>query len=192
MPKRRISIPIAFVVSLGCATTPPPVPLAATPAPPGLPGPQFQPQGDIVWATIGQAMTPRRAAFDGWRVIGPSVDLIRAPDGLWHGTIQGQDVALSATPGRITGSGVNVAVLAQPNGSVTIDGTWFGAPVQLEVSNGKIQGLAGAGTVELWLAGPGMYSSNAAGMLTLSGEATRVDAPVMPQFFLALLVVMVL
>jgi hypothetical protein len=162
-----------------------------SPVPPGPPALDFQATGEVVWADIGGATTPRRASYDGWQVTGPPVSLIRAPDGLWRGTFQGRDAVLAVAPGKISGSGVDISIVRQADGSILVSGSWVGAPVSFSVSKDHIRGSAGANQFDEWLAAPGMYSDNTVGMLKLSGNAARVGEPVMPQLFLALLAVLV-
>ena len=165
--------------------------MALTPAPPGEPALDFQAKGEVVWADLSQSVTPRRASFDGWRVTGPEVSLIRAPDGLWQGTFQRRAVAFEVRPGVLAAPGVSVSVRRQPDGSVQVSGQVWDSPVELQVAKSSINGSAGANQVALTLTAAGMYTNGAAGSLTLSGEAARLEEPVMPQLFLALLAVLV-
>ncbi len=174
---------------LACATTSPGTPVAPSPVPPGPVALDFQATGEVLWAYVRQEAT-QRASYDGWRVTGPAVSLVRGPDGLWRGTFQGRDALLAAGPGKITGTGIDIGVVRQADGSIAVSGSWLGAQVNFQVATDRIRGSAGANTFDLSRAAPGMYSNDTAGMLTLTGDAARVEEPVMPQLPLAMIAVL--
>jgi hypothetical protein len=172
-----------------CATTAPPPPIPMSAQPPGPPPAQFQAAGEVLWADIGQALPTRRAAFDGWRVVGPPVDLLRQPDGRWVGTLRGREVALVPAAGKLVGERIDLSVVRQPDGGVLVSGIWLEAPVRIEITSDRIRGSAGSRSFDLTWLGPGMYNSYA-GLLQLKGAAGQVVDPVLPQLVLALLAVL--
>ena len=158
-----------------------PVPMSAVP--PGRPGQNAGPSGEVAWAELARPQSPRRATFDDWVVTGPEMKIARRPDGMWSGTLYGRPVTLSTTIGQISGSGVDLTV--ERNGATTrIGGTVFDAPVQFEVSINRVSGFAGGNAFDLSRQGPGQYDGPA-GMLTLRGLAAT-NAASMPQAALAL------
>lgn len=185
--KSALLVALAFFAA-GCASLDAahqitvPVPMSAVPA--GRPGQNAGPSGEVTWADLSQAQTPRRATFDDWLVSGPEVKVARRPDGMWSGTMFGRPVTLSTPIGQITGSGVDLSV--ERNGATTrIAGTVFDAQVRFEVSIQRVSGFAGGNAFDLSRQGPGQYDSPA-GMLTLRGAAVS-NAASMPQAALALL-----
>jgi hypothetical protein len=180
-------VALALAVA-GCATldsaSQPTVPVPMSPVPPGRPGQNPGTSGEVLWADLSQAQTPRRAAFDDWAVSGPEVKIGRRPDGMWSGTFLGHPVTLAPAMGTISGSGIELAVERHGAGT-RISGTVFDAPVNFEVTVTKVTGFAGANAFDLSRQGPGQYDSPA-GMLTLRGAAGTNAAP-MPQVALALL-----
>ena len=172
----------------GCATldsaSQPTVPVPMSPVPPGRPGQNPGASGEVLWADLSRAQTPRRAAFDDWVVNGPEVKIGRRPDGMWSGTFLGHPVTLAPAMGTISGSGIELTVERHGAGT-RISGTVFDAPVNLEVTVARVKGFAGANAFDLSRQGPGQYDSPA-GMLTLRGAAGTNAAP-MPQVALALL-----
>jgi len=187
--KPRLPAALGLAALVACATASPGAPVALSPVPPGPVALEFHASGEVLWAYVRQEST-RRASYDGWRVTGPSVSLVRGPDGLWHGTFQGRDALLAAVPGKITGTGIDISVLRQADGSIAVSGSWLGAPVGFQLAGDRVRGSAGANSFDLWRAGPGMYSNDAAGLLTLAGDAARLEEPVMPQLPLAMLAVL--
>ena len=180
------ALPLALAA---CATTPPSLPIPMSALPPGPPPAELRALGEVLWADIGQARPGRRAAFDGWRVVGPPVDLVRQADGRWVGTFRGVGVAVAPGPGRISGPGVDVSIVRQKDGSVLASGTWLGAPLSIELSPDRIRGGAGGNAFDLTWMGPGMYNSYA-GLLQLKGAASQVADPLLPQLVLALVAVL--
>jgi hypothetical protein len=185
--KPQALLALALLVA-GCATldsaSQPTVPVPMSAVPPGKPGQNPGPGGEVLWADIGQAQTPRRARFDAWLIDGPDVKIARRPDGMWTGTFFGRPVTLSTSLGQIAGSGIDVAV--ERHGAGTwITGMVFDAPVRFEITVTRVKGGAGRNAFDLSRQGPGQYDSPA-GMLTLKGSAVTNEAP-MPQTALALL-----
>ena len=111
--KTAASLLLVLLVA-GCATldsaSQPTVPVPMSAVPPGKPGQYPGPGGEVLWADIGQAQTPRRARFDAWLVDGPDVKIARRPDGMWTGTFVGRPVTLSTSLGQIVGSGIDLAI----------------------------------------------------------------------------------
>ena len=190
IPRRAALRAAALPVLLAaCATTSPPLPVPMSAQPPGPPPAAFQAAGEVLWADIGQATPTRRAAFDGWRVVGPPVDLLRGPDGRWVGTLRGREVAVVPAAGRLTGQGIDLSVVRQPDGALLVTGAWMEAPVRIEITPDRIRGSAGARSFDVTWLGPGMYNSYA-GLLQLKGAAGQVADPILPQLVLALLAVL--
>ncbi len=185
--KTAASLLLVLLVA-GCATldsaSQPTVPVPMSAVPPGKPGQYPGPGGEVLWADIGQAQTPRRARFDAWLVDGPDVKIARRPDGMWTGTFFGRPVTLSTSLGQIVGSGIDLAI--ERHGAGTwVTGMVFDAPVRFELTITRVKGGAGRNTFDLSRQGTGQYDGPA-GMLTLKGSAITNDAP-MPQTALALL-----
>jgi hypothetical protein len=187
--RNELTTLLGLAALAACATTAPSPPMPMSAAPQGLPPPQLQPVGEVLWADMSQAVPSRRAAWDAWRVAGPSVDLARAPDGRWTGTFRGREVAVAAAAGKLAGPGIDLALVRQPNGSVLASGVWLDVPVHIEITTERIRGVAGANAFDLTWMGPGTYNSYA-GLLQLKGAAAQVADPVLPQFVLALLAVL--
>jgi hypothetical protein len=187
--RMKIDLLLALALAVtGCATldaaSQPTIPVPMSPVPPGRPGQNPGASGEVLWADVAQAQTPRRATFDDWLVSGPDLRIARRPDGMWSGTLFGRPVTLSTSLGQISGSGVDLAV--ERNGAATrIFGTVFDAPVKVEVTVSRVRGAAGGNAFDLARNGPGQYDSPA-GLLSLRGAAATNAAP-MPQVALALL-----
>jgi hypothetical protein len=181
-----------FLALAGCAAldsaTQPTVPVPMSQVPPGRPGQNPGPSGEVRWADLSPAQATRGAAFDDWVVNGPDWKVVRRVDGTWAGTFMGRPVTLAPTLGTISGSGIDLVV--ERHGAGTwITGTVFDAPVKFEVSISRVKGFAGGNAFDLARQGPGQYDSQA-GMLTLRGAAGTNAAP-MPQVALALVAALV-
>jgi hypothetical protein len=187
--RRAPALGAAALLVAACAAPRPPPPIPMSALPPGPPPAEFQAAGEVLWADIGQALPTRRAAFDGWRVVGPPVELVRQPDGRWTGTLRGREVAVLPAAGKLTGQGIDLSVVRQPDGGVLVSGAWMEATVRIEITPDRIRGGAGARSFDLTWLGPGMYNSYA-GLLQLKGAAGQVVDPVLPQLVLALLAVL--
>jgi hypothetical protein len=175
----------------GCATldsaSQPTVPVPMSQVPPGRPGQNPGASGEVLWADLSQAQTPRRATLDDWIVDGPVVKVGRRVDGMWTGSFLGRPVTLATAMGTISGSGVDLVVERHGAGT-RITGSVFDAPVNFELTVNRVKGFAGANVFDLSRQGPGQYDSPA-GMLTLRGAAGTNAAP-MPQVALALVAVL--
>jgi hypothetical protein len=155
--------------------------------PPGQPGQRPGVTGEVLWADLSQAEPSRRASFDDWLVKGPDVRIGRRPDGMWVGTLWGRPVTLSPTLGSISGADVELTIEWHGTG-IWVTGNCFGAPVRFEISGNQVKGNAGANVFDLKALGPGQFGSQA-GLLTLTGSASRTDAA-MPQMALAMVAVL--
>jgi hypothetical protein len=187
--------PTRLVAALGlaalaaCATTSPNLPMPMSVLPPGPPPAEFKALGEVQWVNLDRSNPARRVAFDAWRVMGPPMNLLRGPDGRWVGTFHGLDTALTPGPGKLTGAGVDLTIVRQPNGSVLVTGYFADVPVRIDMTPDRLKGSAGPNGFDLSWMGPGMYNSYA-GLLQLTGAAGQLADPVLPQAVLALLAVL--
>jgi hypothetical protein len=140
----------------------------------------------------------RSAAFDGWRVVGPEVNLSRSADGSWHGTAGPMmgPVHLEARDGMLHGPNLVVSIERTADGFIEIGGLRFGGRFSVRISRQRLVGSTRNGHCgfELSRTAPERYDGRVAcgkdsGYLGLEllGAATQVEAPVLPQFALALL-----
>ncbi len=173
-------------LATACATAPSGTPVRMTDLPAAPPpGAPFQAIGELIYSG------GRSAAYDFYRVVGPTVNVTYGGDGKWSGNLDGRNVMLTAAPGRLTGSGVDLHVF-QDGDQTTIRGRWVQRDVWLTISPKALSGR----TVDM---GPAfdfkrtalnVMSGNTgigpAG-LELRGEAQQLPNVAMPQFVLALL-----
>jgi len=142
-----------------------------------------------------------RVAYGPWGVAGPGVDLVYSGGQLWTGRLDGAEVRLSTSWGRITGSGIDLLVYRSGK-DLLIRGVWSGRNVDFTVSRDRLVGSpdGGACSFRFEAAGPGELAgdlgcagsaenkaSTSTGTLKLDGEAVLVPEVLMPQFALALL-----
>ncbi len=181
----RLLLATAVAASLlGCATTkkpPPPVPFTQ---PPAATPRDFSPTGVVVWKDLTGVSGPRRAAFDDWRVQGPTLSIMRDRQNRWVGKARGADVVLVTEPGKVTGGDIALSLTFDDDGNVVVEGFWGGKPVKLVLSKNKIRGAIPSGPVDLTDMGTGMFNSYD-GLLEIAGPSD------MPQIVLAMLDVMV-
>jgi hypothetical protein len=175
---------IAVLLLAACATTPSGTPVKMTelaaPPPSGAP---FEPMGELLFSG------GRSAAYSLYRVVGPKVNLTYTSDGKWAGTLDGRDVWLTAAPGRLTGSGVDLHIFSEGD-QVTVRGSWFQRKVWLNVSPKVLNGHAGGPSYDFTRTAPNLWSGNTAGGvagLEARGDAQKFPDVPMPQFALALL-----
>jgi len=192
LARMRNSLLVLVVLAVaGCATlesaSQPTVPVPMSPVPPGKPGQNPGASGEVIWADLSRAQTPRRATIDDWLVQGPEVKVGRRVDGMWTGTLLGRPVTLAPAMGTISGSGIDLVVERHGAGT-RIAGTVFDAPVNFEITVTAVKGFAGGNAFDLSRQGTGQYDGPA-GMLTLRGAAGTNAAP-MPQVALALVAVL--
>src|SRR5512137_1467736 len=140
--KSSALVALALAVA-GCATldsaSQPTVPVPMSQVPPGRPGQNPGASGEVLWADLAQAGTPRRASVDDWLVSGSDVKVGRRVDGMWTGTFLGRPVTLAPAMGTISGSGVELVVERHGAGT-RISGTVFDAPVSFEVTIQRVKG----------------------------------------------------
>jgi hypothetical protein len=189
---------IAGVAALGlaaCAMTPSGTPVPVTSIPAGETRPRdFTPTGAVSLYGSGSG---RSADFGDFRIVGPQVNMTRNPDGTWAGNLDGRDVVLAVTPGRIDGYGVNLYVFRKGT-TVSVQGMFGQRQVWFTLKPDEIQGTTDGsrcsfdltrkpeGLFQGWV---GCVGQVTAATLRLSGAAADVANPVVPQLLLALLAV---
>jgi len=171
--------------------TPPP-----TSSPP--PGQPFQATGGVAFDAQGLGA---RVEYGPWGVTGPGVELVYAGGGQWSGRLDGADVRISTSWGRIYAPGLDIRV-SQSGKELIVRGAWYGRHVDLTVSTTRLSGSPDGGTCSFRFtaAGPGLLAgelgcggadggkgSASNGSLRLAGEAALLPEVLMPQFVLALL-----
>ena len=183
---RLLSVVALAAALLACATTPkppaPPVPMTEPPS--GGPA-EFSPKGEVSWKDLTGVNPPRRVSFDDWRVKGPTVSLARSSDGRWVGKARGVDVALTATPGKLSGGDVDLSLTFDDKGAIVVEGLWGGKRVRLLLAKDRISGALPGGPVDMTDMGTGMFNSYQ-GLLQITGPSD------MPQIVIAILDTMVL
>jgi hypothetical protein len=170
------------VLFLACATTAPSTEtrLPLTPVPQVPPEAQFRATGEVL--THGSSV-----AFNDWRVMGPHVNLTRRSDGTWAGDVDGTDVLLAPSEGRLSGATADLHFLRR-EGQLLVRGTIGGRSINIRVQIGD--GVRTAGGIMCSLQGylvdcdPKSSASNPG--IELRGAAASVRDPVMPQLGLAL------
>ena len=175
---------IALALLASCATTPSGTPVQVTrldaPPPRGTP---FEPMGELRFSG------GRSAGYSLHRVVGPTVNLSYTADGKWAGNLDGHDVSLTATPGKLTGPGVTLNLFAEGD-QVTIRGTWFQRQVWINISPRALNGRTGAASFDFTRAAPDAWSGHTAGGrggVRAIGDAQKFPDVPMPQFALALI-----
>lgn len=160
-------------------------PVAVTPPPAGPAPAELQALGEVQVSGMGVASSS--AAFDGWRVSGPRVNVARVDQGTWGGHIGDRDLRVQVRPGRISGAGVSIAV--ERSGEVLEIGGMLGeARLRFEITARHLRGTVGRRTFEMAATAPGHYVGNGR-VLHLSGAAANLANPAMPQLPLALIAV---
>jgi hypothetical protein len=157
-----------------------PIPLSQ---PAGSPAPaEYVPTGEVI-------VRGRGATFSDWRVAGPTVNLTRAEDGSWSGSLLGRNVSLKPGPGRLTGPGGDLQFLRWGD-YVYVRGNLSGREVDVRFKPGAGFAVRGGKVCEAAVATVDCAASvNASGGAELLGQAAAAEAP-MPQFGLALLAAM--
>ena len=179
------ALAVAMMLFAACATTPPPgnpVQMTELAAPPSD-GAPFQPMGELLYSG------GRSAGYDLYRVVGPRVNISYTKDGKWAGNLDGRDVWLTATPGKLKGAGVDLT-LSSEGDKISIRGTWFQRRISLSMSPTALQGRAGVPAYDFTRTAPNLWSGptprGQAG-LEARGDAQKFPDVPMPQFALALL-----
>lgn len=161
------------------------VPVAVAPAPAGLAPEEFKPIGEVQLMGMGTGLASSSAAFDAWRVSGPRVNVARVEANTWGGHVGSQDLRVQVRPGRISGTGMNVAV--ERTGEVLEIGGLFGeARVRFEIGPRHVRGFVGRRSFELISTAPGRYVGSGR-VLQLTGAAADLAHPAVPQLALALI-----
>ncbi len=200
------ALAMAGAATLACASAPAQPTPAATPtsAPSG---------GEVIFLPQGSAGTG--ATFDPEHVVGPTVNMALTADGVWGGDLRGRNLVLEVSEGRLRGAAFDVSV-ERAGDTLHLTGLVGNRRVNVQLSPKRFQGALDINgcSFDLPLATPGAYQgflscpapshhtpavSSAAATtrlptvtstsLRLSGDATRLDPPVMPQLALALLAV---
>jgi len=184
MPGTLRALPLLLaLVLLACSTTPKPPPDVPMTPPAPDPG-TFRAKGEVIWKDLSGATPTRRAAFDDWRVNGPSVALRRTSEGTWSGKLRGRDVVLTTSPGKVEGGDVRLSLTFDDAGAVVVAGLWGGQSVRLVLATERVSGKLPSGAIDLTQMGAGMFNSWQ-GLLQVGGPSD------MPQMALALLDVLV-
>ena len=177
---------VLLALAAACATT-----SSGTPVPMREPsGPA--PQG-VALTALGELVFSggRSAAYDGYRVAGPRVNIAYSGNGTWAGDIEGRTVMVTAEAGKIKGPGGTLYV-SQEGDQLTIRGMWFQRSVSLQVSPRALKGRTGEmgpsfdftrTAVNVMAGDTGVGRAG----IELRGEAQQVPNVTMPQFVLALL-----
>lgn len=198
---------VAGVAALACASAPP-----ATPAPAAMPT-QGEAGGEVIFLPQGSVGTG--ATVDSRRVIGPTVSMALAPQGVWGGDLRGRNLVLEISEGRLRGAAFDVSV-ERAGDTLRLAGLVGNRRVNVQISPKRFQGTLGINgcSFDLPAATPGSYqgflscpvprtpavsAAVASGQrlsvvtsasLKLAGDAARLDPPVLPQLALALLAVL--
>jgi hypothetical protein len=180
-----------MLVAAACASTPSgkPLPVADLPAQ-APPEPELsRGVGEVVATAAGGA---RGATYGRWRVAGTNVDLTYAGGNAWAGTLAGRNVQLTVSPGKIEGPGVNL-YLTQEGQTVTARGTFAQRQISVTMTPDSLRGrmASNAPGFEVKRDGPdawsGSWGPGGKIFMNMKGEAAQYPAVLSPQFYLALL-----
>jgi hypothetical protein len=201
MTSLRTSVPAVAASALAalglaaCAMTPSGAPVPVTAVPAGETQPKdFTATGSVNLYGAGSGQS---ADFSDFRVVGPRVNMSRNADGTWAGNLDGRDMILTVTPGRIDGYGVNLYVFKKA-ATVSVQGMFGQRQVWFTMKPDEIQGTTDGGRCSfdltrnaqgLFEGGVGCVGQVTTATLKLSGAAADVSNPVVPQLVLALLTV---
>ena len=192
----RLSAAPLLALLSACAVTPSGAPVAVTPVPAGEAKPKdFVATGSVNLYGYG---TGQSADFSDFRIVGPRVNMTRNPDGTWAGSLDGRDMVLTVTPGRIDGYGVNLYVFRKGT-TISVQGMFGQRQVWFTLKPNEIQGTTDGGTCSFDLTradggafqgGVGCAGQVSVATLQLQGAASDVQNPVIPQLVLALITVL--
>ncbi|HEY6106091.1 MAG TPA: hypothetical protein VIV59_08925 [Anaeromyxobacteraceae bacterium] len=158
--------------------------------------------GEVLFLPTGSVGTS--AAFDVRRVVGPNVNMATTPEGTWGGDLRGHNLVLEITEGRLSAAAFEIAVEREGD-AMRLGGLVADRRVSLRLSPRRFQGSIDGGvcSFDLPREAPGLYrgfvSCSVRGQRTavitsaalkLSGDAVRLDPPVLPQMALAVLAVL--
>jgi hypothetical protein len=118
-----------------------PSPKATAPAPEAAPSPAPA-SAEPAYVPAGEVQARLVASYDATRVRGPGVHMTLQSEGRWAGSIAGQSVRLQVTPGRITGSGVNLTVSRDAE-RITVEGAYVGTRVRITATRQSCEGRCG-------------------------------------------------
>ena len=187
-PSRASSLLLAALAACATAPSGPPARWTNMPAE-APPQGEFQAVGEILCAGGGAG---RSAAYSLFRVAGPTANITYTGNGTWTGSIDGRNVSLTTSPGRLTGASIDLYVY-QDGDALTIRGTWFQREVWVTLTPDRLQGHTAAqgGGFDFARKGPGLMSGawgiRGQGYVEFRGEAAQYPNVVGPQFHLALL-----
>lgn len=180
-PRLLVAAASITLALAACATGGGRVPVPVTPASAGAAPEKFEPMGEVQVA----GPTSSSASFDGWRVVGPRVNVTRVDASTWGGHLGDQSLRVQVRDGRIQGAGISVAV--ERSGDVLeIGGVLGEARIRLELSPRHMRGTVRGRTFEMGATGPGEYSGNGR-VLHLTGAAADLASVPMPQLAIALI-----
>ncbi len=167
-------------------------------APPAVAPPLEPPQAHIPFEATGRILVRGpiqgpSASFDDNRVIGPTINVSRRPDGTWAGWIRGRAVNLDVKEGEISGASLTLNVQELPEG-IEVRGLWVGGvarsqEISIRVTPTEFYARQPYIKSPIYLegAGPGLYGKGAyANSVELEGAAA-LSHPPEPQFALALI-----
>ncbi|HEU4385258.1 MAG TPA: hypothetical protein VFR85_17370 [Anaeromyxobacteraceae bacterium] len=169
--------------------------------------------GEVMFLPLGTVGTG--ATFDVQRVVGPTVNMALTPEGVWGGDLRGRNLVLEVSEGRLRGAGFDVAVQREGE-ALRLAGLVGNRRVNVHISPKRFQGafdISGCsfdlpretpGSYQGFLSCPAPRSPSVSTVLSsgerlptvtstslrLTGDAARLDSPVMPQLALALLAVL--
>jgi hypothetical protein len=195
----RLAVLAASSAVLACAT-PSGAPVPVTTPEPGETKPRdFKATGEVFFDAQGSGTS---VAFSDFRMVGPRVNMTRADDGSWRGSIGDREMIVKVQPGRITGDGVDLFVVKKGGAvpAVSIQGMYFQRQVWFTLKAGEIQGTTDGGSCSFdlspakapgyWTGGVGCGGNVRVGTLQLTGAAANLGEPPMPQLVFALIAVL--
>ncbi|HEU4382009.1 MAG TPA: hypothetical protein VFR85_00800 [Anaeromyxobacteraceae bacterium] len=159
------------------------------PAQPPAQAGDFVATGELLYAGPGGG---RSAAYNQWRIVGRTVNMSYTGNNVWTGELNGQNMMLTASPGKLVGAGVNLHLFAEGDG-FTMRGQWFQRTIDITITPKQLSGRTAqmAPGFELNRAGPNVYSGlrgpGGSAYVELKGEAANFPNVSVPQFYLALL-----
>ena len=200
---------LAAAWMLACAGAPPAIPVP-------MPSAGETAGGEVLFLPLGSIGTS--ASFDARRVVGPNVNMTATSEGVWGGSLGGRNLVLQVAEGRLSGAAFEVTVEREGD-ALRLAGMVGDRRVGVRLSPQSFQGSVdggvcsfelssrAAGTYEGSLVCPARGHAGPAGApippavtatsprvtsttLKLSGDAARLDRPVLPQLALALLAVL--
>ena len=161
--------------------------------------PPFEATGELRFHGYGTVGTS--AAFDGERLVGPTVNLTRREDGTWGGDLAGQNMDLEVTDRRVSGPNVSLS-FSQKGGRTEVEGLFFNQRFRVSLDAKRLRGRFGECSFDLVRKRGGAYQGDvgcmrpraafpAAAKATLSLIGAAADAaPPLPQFALALIAIL--